>query len=271
MIALVAAVFVASVLGSLHCAGMCGAFVAFAVSIDAPKGVNPRGRLQAAYNIGRLLTYATLGSIAGGLGGAFDAAGQLMGVQRAAVMLAGMCMVVFGSIAILRLNGVHIPKPRTPKFLERTVTNAIRAAVEKPPVARAFLTGTITTLLPCGWLYAFVITAAGTGNPVHGALTMVVFWAGTLPMLIAIGTGVQAIASRLGRFGRRVPVIVASVVVCIGMLNVFDPQRLEGALVLASRTPTRTDLISHVKSLKESDMPCCHEHAEDQQSVSDAR
>ncbi len=259
MIALIAAVFAASVLGSLHCAGMCGAFVAFAVSLDAPDQRRRLWHLQGAYNIGRLITYTTLGSIAGGFGGAFDAAGQLVGVQRAAVMMAGLCMVVFGSITILRLNGVRVPKPRTPAFLERTVTSAIRTAVERPPLVRAFLTGTITTLLPCGWLYAFVITAAGTGHPVQGALTMAVFWAGTLPILVAIGTGVQVVASRLGGLGRRVPVIVACVVVAIGMLNVFDPQRLEGALRLASPAPARADLVNHVKSLNDADMPCCHD------------
>lgn len=262
MIALVTAVFAASVLGSLHCAGMCGAFVAFAVGIDAPEPRRPKWHLQSAYNIGRLMTYATLGSIAGGLGGAFDAAGQLVGVQRTAVMLAGLCMVVFGTITILRLNGVRVPKPRTPAFLEEIVTNAIRSAVERPPLARALLTGMITTLLPCGWLYAFVITASGTGNPIHGALTMVVFWAGTLPILVAIGTGVQVVASRLGGLGRRVPVIVACVVVGVGLLNVFDPQRLQGALVLTQPKPAGADLVNHVKALNQTEMPCCHDDAE---------
>lgn len=264
MTALIAAVFVASVLGSLHCAGMCGAFVAFAVGIDGKEARRPRWPLQVGYNLGRLVTYGTLGSIAGGLGSAFDGAGQLIGVQRAAVMLAGLCMVVFGAISILRLNGVRVPKPPTPAFLERTVVSAMRAAVERPPMARALFTGMITTLLPCGWLYAFVITAAGTGNSVHGAVTMAVFWAGTLPVLVAIGTGVQALASRLGRMGRRVPVIAASVVVCIGLLNVFDPQRLQGALNLTERPPVKADLVNHVQAISETDMPCCHDHAGNQ-------
>ena len=46
MIALIAAVFTASLLGSLHCAGMCGAFVAFAVGLDGP--ARPRWRRRAA-------------------------------------------------------------------------------------------------------------------------------------------------------------------------------------------------------------------------------
>ena len=56
MIALIGAVLVASLLGSLHCAGMCGAFVAFAV-IGSPGHQPSRVALNTAYNLGRLITY----------------------------------------------------------------------------------------------------------------------------------------------------------------------------------------------------------------------
>lgn len=259
MIALVVAVFTASIMGSLHCAGMCGAFVAFAVGIDGTSGGPSRARLQAAYHTGRLLVYTTLGAVAGSLGRAFDLAGEAVGVQRAAVALAGAAMVVFGTLAILRLNGVRLPSAPVPGFLRSAATTSLRFAVERPPLLRAALTGLFTTLLPCGWLYAFVITAGGSGDAARGALVMAVFWVGTLPALIALGGGVQALAARLGSFGRRVPVITAAMIVCVGLFNVFDRGRsvgLAGAEVIAGDAS-----IQRIHSLNSQEMPCCDERA----------
>lgn len=264
MTALIAAVFVASLMGSLHCAGMCGAFVAFAVGIDGKSEVRRRASLQAAYNVGRLLTYVTLGAIAGGLGNAFDAAGQLWGVSRVAVFVAGLSMVIFGTITILRLNGVRVPHVRPPKMMERAASSVLRVAVARPPMTRAFITGLTTTLLPCGWLYAFVITAAGTGHPLYGALTMAVFWLGTLPMLIAVGSGVQALASRLGGLGKRVPVITTTAVILIGLLNVLNPDRFSMAMRGIGPAPDREHLVQHVHSLNAEGAPPCHDNAQGQ-------
>ncbi|MBL8745266.1 MAG: sulfite exporter TauE/SafE family protein [Phycisphaerae bacterium] len=258
MTALVLAVFVASVMGSLHCAGMCGAFVAFAVGLDGSSGRASRSGLQAAYHFGRLFVYMMLGGVAGSLGRAFDVAGEAVGVQRAAVALAGASMVVFGTLAILRLNGVRLPSAPVPALLKRAAAVSLRFAVERPPLLRAALTGLFTTLLPCGWLYAFVITAGGSGGAVRGAVVMAVFWAGTLPVLVGIGSGVQAVAHRLGAFGRRVPVITAAMIVLVGLFNVFDRGR---SVIDASEMRMVGDAsVERVRALSSQEMPCCDEH-----------
>jgi uncharacterized protein len=260
VIALVIAIFSASLLGSLHCAGMCGAFVAFAVGIDGKSNSADRATLQAAYHLGRLVVYAVLGVIAGSLGHALDLAGDVVGVQRAAVALAGASMVVFGSLTILRLNGVRLPAAPAPGFLRSAASRALRFAVERPPILRAALTGLFTTLLPCGWLYAFVITSAGTGGAARGALVMAVFWTGTLPVLVAIGSGVQALTARLGSLGPRVPVIAASLIVIVGLFNVLDRGRAAG--IGATGGPTGDASIQRIHSLNSKEMPCCDDHAD---------
>lgn len=261
MIALVIAVFSASVLGSLHCAGMCGAFVAFAVGLDDRTDARRKVLLQASYNTGRLATYLVLGLVAGSIGSVFDAAGQLAGVSRAAVLIAGSCMMIFGIAAILRLNGVALPRAPVPAVMRTAAERAVRFAVQRPPVVRALVTGLSTTLLPCGWLYAFVITAAGTGSALAGALVMLVFWLGTLPALVAIGTGVQTIVARLPGLGRRLPVITATLVVAVGLWNVLDRGRLAGALHTAP-APSGA-LVEHVKHLNDAPATCCtHDNAQ---------
>ena len=260
---LVAAVFSASVLGSLHCAGMCGAFVAFAVALDAPTPARRRAQLQAAYHAGRLLVYVTMGSIAGALGGAFDLAGEAVGVQRAAVGVAGAAMMIFGVLAILRLNGVRVPRAPVPTALREGATRAMRFAMDRPPIVRAALTGLCTTLLPCGWLYAFVLTASGAADPLIGAVIMVVFWAGTLPVLVAIGSGLQAVLARAGGWGRRIPVISATLIVLVGLWATFDRGRLDPALLAVGATADGSSLVDHVRTLQSADAPCCHDQRAD--------
>jgi sulfite exporter TauE/SafE len=88
---------------------------------------------------------------------------------------------------------------------------------EHPPVVRAGATGLLTTLLPCGWLYAFVAVAAGSGSAFNGAATMVFFWLGTIPALTVLGAVTQRLAIR---YGSRIPVAMATVVVVFGLLTI---------------------------------------------------
>ncbi|HBS29500.1 MAG TPA: hypothetical protein DEB06_08650 [Phycisphaerales bacterium] len=259
MIPLVSAVFIASLLGSLHCVGMCGAFLAFAVGVDAPIERRRRARLQSAYHTGRLITYTALGAVAGAAGAAFDAAGTLIGLQRVALVGAGAAMVLFGTLAVLRINGVRLPHPPAPRAMHAALQRVFRAASQQPPIVRALVTGLATTLLPCGWLYAFVITAAGTAHPGLGALTMGVFWLGTLPVLVALGTGLQHAGARLGALGRRVPLITALAVIGVGLSTVFSRADPSASLprALAASVPARHEVIDRVHHISDSPPPCC--------------
>lgn len=213
------AVLVASLLGSVHCAAMCGAFAC----LYAADGAGPRGASRAsgwshaAYNGGRLLSYVLLGALAGALGGAIDQAGALAGVGRAAAIVAGVLMVVWGTHAVLLARGVRLPAPRVPEGWQRAMGSVIQLVRAQPPVARAAVIGLVTTLLPCGWLYAFVVTAGGTGAPLRGAAIMAVFWLGTLPMMLAVGMGAQRLA---GRFRAQLPLVTASAVTAMGILSI---------------------------------------------------
>ncbi|MBL8856276.1 MAG: sulfite exporter TauE/SafE family protein, partial [Planctomycetaceae bacterium] len=58
MIALLVTVFVASLLGSLHCVGMCGPFALLAGTGD---GRSFRAAPTMAYSAGRLISYVAVG------------------------------------------------------------------------------------------------------------------------------------------------------------------------------------------------------------------
>ena len=259
MLPLLVTIFISSLVGSLHCAGMCGAFVAFAVGAPHPERPGSRAALHAAYNLGRLATYMILGTVAGALGAALDLGGSMLGLQRAAAGLAGTLMVLFGVVAILRLGGFKIRGVQVPAFLAHWNVAAHRTAMDWPPVARAGVVGLLTTLLPCGWLYAFVITAAGTAHPLWGAAAMATFWVGTLPMMVSLGVGIQKLS---GALGRRLPLFTALAIVLVGLYTITMRMGAQAAVAASALGPHQTPagLINHVENLDPKNMPCCRDH-----------
>ncbi len=229
MLPLLSAILVASLLGSTHCVGMCGAFLAFAVGAPS-SGPNARSEeglarhlrsklaLNTAYNLGRLATYVVLGAIAGALGVAVDLGGSLVGVQRIAACAAGAIMAGFGVVAVLRHLGVRIPRLPLPAFLLRLSKAAHERAFDLSPLARAAAVGLLTTLLPCGWLYAFVVTSAGIASPLWGSAAMLAFWVGTLPVMGALGLGLQTLA---GPLRKHVPLATSVLLVIVGLTTLF--------------------------------------------------
>lgn len=257
MTALVAAVFVASLMGSMHCAGMCGGFLAFAVGVapGAEPSLRTRASLHAAYNAGRLATYTVLGAVAGAVGQAVDIAGEYAGLQRAALVAAGAMMVLFGAVTLLRTLGVPIRRAPLPRALQRLAERGHRAAMRFTPTRRALAVGLLTTLLPCGWLYAFVVTAAGTASPAAGALVMAVFWLGTLPVMISLGAGVQALA---GPLRRHLPALTSIALVAVGLFTLSG--RLHApALAQQDAVNDPVAQLQRINSLDASDCPLCHD------------
>lgn len=273
MTALIGAVFVASLLGSLHCAAMCGGIVALCVGVDGAPGTTGSGggasggrrvfRMQAAYSIGRLLTYSALGGVAGAVGAAFDLGGSLLGVSQAAAIGAGALMIMFGLAAFLRISGFKLTCARLPRPLNNIFQRAFRAAATRPGGQRAFLIGLLTGFLPCGWLYAFVIAAAGTGSAAMGALTMAVFWSGTLPVMVGLGVGVQKLT---GSFRKRLPAATALLLVFVGVLTVVSrinapafAEHLRAPTVAKNGDDAVDKTIDEIDSISETTPACCRD------------
>lgn len=200
-LALLAGIVATSAVGSIHCVAMCGPLVGL-------HGGARSLRLAAMHSVGRLTTYALLGATAGLLGGALDLAGKLGNVQRIATLIAGSLVLAWGIYLLVRGRNVSA-KTGSSKF--GTALVQIR---NKPPQLRAWLMGTLTGLLPCGWLWAFVVTAGGTGSAALGASVMVAFWLGTLPAMV----GLLAFAGPLfARVRARIPAITAAALIAVGI------------------------------------------------------
>ncbi|HSQ59303.1 MAG TPA: sulfite exporter TauE/SafE family protein [Acidobacteriota bacterium] len=216
MIELTAAVLGATLLGSPHCAGMCGGFACF-VAGDAAGA--RRVLAQAAYNLGRLVSYAVLGLLAGSVGRGVEEIGAAAGVSRAAPIAAGIVLVLWGGANFLRAIGVGAGRARSaaPSPAGAFLARLLRRIGRWPAAARAATVGLVTTLIPCGFLYGFVGVAAGTGSPFAGAAVMAVFWAGTLPVMATVGLIAQ---SAFGRWRGRLPVVTAALLIVFGLLTI---------------------------------------------------
>ncbi len=248
------AVLIASFVGSLHCVGMCGPMVAFAVSDPVGRKRESRAWLHAAYHGGRLLTYALAGGICGVLGAAVDHGGARLGCHRAAALLAGCLMLAVGVAAVLRAVGVRLPQLPLPGLIQRLVLAGQRAAFALRPLPRALCVGLLTAFLPCGWLYLFASYAAGTGSPFWGALFMIFFWLGSVPALLLAGVGVQTLARLLGR---RLPLVTALAIVALGVVTLvlrmqspvlaFEPRQIQADAAVGKQ----------VEEISKTVPPCC--------------
>ena len=141
-----------------------------------------------------------------------------------AAMVAGVLLILWGLATLLGTFGVRLPAVSVPPALASRIARGVRAVQQRPPAVRGLAIGMLTAALPCGWLYAFVFTAAGTGRIDTALGTMAIFWLGTLPMMLSVGYGAQRLT---GAFRSRLPMVTAAAVVVMGVLSLTGRMRLD--------------------------------------------
>jgi sulfite exporter TauE/SafE len=208
----------ASLVGSAHCATMCGPFVAaYASGEREPKA--RRALSHLTYNLGRLLTYLALGAAAGTLGRALDLAGHAAGLANVAGIVTGVLLLFWGALGLWpRPALIQLRKSNRRFAFTAWVSSLFASFAQKPALVRAGLLGLSTTLLPCGWLYAFVAFAATTRGAAQGAWLMSAFWLGSLPMMLGVGWSLQGVARRLQS---RLPRLRSALVLAVGVVTLL--------------------------------------------------
>jgi sulfite exporter TauE/SafE len=233
-------VLVASLVGSLHCVGMCGGLVGFYATDERRRSA--RWAPHLTYHLTRLLGYTALGAAAGQLGSGLDAVGASLGIGRLGLLLALLTLVWRGLPALLgrgareRLARLGRQPTRGGMLqrLERTFAALAQRASARPPLWRASALGLSSALLPCGWLYAFVLLAAGAGSARGGALLLLAFWSGTVPALLGLGLGLQRLGPPLRA---RLPRLSAALVLAACVANVASRWPTASAANLGGASP----------------------------------
>jgi len=205
--AFLSGVVATSLLGSVHCVAMCGPLVGL-------QGGARSLRFAGLHSLGRLATYAAIGALAGFAGSALDLAGRLGNIQRFATLAAGATIAVWGVYALVRATRARSATPPPARRPGSAFGSALVQIRTRSRARRMFALGLITGLLPCGWLWAFAISAAGTGAAPSGALVMTAFWLGTVPAMV----GLLGLAGPLvARLRARMPIVTAVALIAVGL------------------------------------------------------
>jgi sulfite exporter TauE/SafE len=191
--AVAAALFLAGLAGGFtHCAGMCAPFVLAQASAAAARG--GRGtlsRLSGAallpYHLGRMLGYAMLGALAGGMAGLVTQASGLRWLLAALLLAAAVLMAAQASARLPAgwrpAFGLGLPALPGPGVRLGALVAGLMA---EPRGWRGVGLGLALSALPCGLLYAALAGAAATGSALAGAIAMAAFVAGTVPALLGV-------------------------------------------------------------------------------------
>jgi hypothetical protein len=173
--------FLAGFLGGGHCFGMCGGIVA-ALTLNQKSG-RQRWNILLGYNLGRLLSYMTIGALLGGLAATFP---QAQATQKLLYCLANLMIMAIG----LYLAGISTAISLVEKIgqpLWRWMNPWVRGLIPVKNSAQAVLAGALWGWVPCGLVYSASLSALASGSASRGATSMLCFALGTLPNLLAMG------------------------------------------------------------------------------------
>jgi sulfite exporter TauE/SafE len=197
------AAFMAGLLGSGHCFGMCGGI---AGSLGALSGKSESGPAVPAlqFNLGRMVSYALLGALAGGILGI---AGDLMALKSAGKWLRALTafmVLLIGLRFLIGWRGLDLLERGGAGLWKKVMPLAMRISQRHDWAGRLGL-GLCWGLLPCGLVYTVLMTAASTGSAIGGSAIMVAFGIGTLPAMLGLTMAAPALATFLGdRLVRRI-------------------------------------------------------------------
>jgi|GEM_PF-18635 len=243
--------FVIGLITSVHCVAMCGGInlsqciprsesraaagnnsVTVSSHRDTADGKralkrdNRTAALRPAflYNLGRVISYTVVGFIVGALGSVINFSNTAQGVLK---LVAGVFMVIMGVNMLGIFPWLRKLTPRMPKIFARKI-NTGKSKSNSP-----LIVGLLNGLMPCGPLQAMQIYALSTGSPFAGALSMLLFSLGTVPLMFGLGA-LSSILSK--KFTQKVMVAGAVLVAVLGLSMFSQGWGLSG-LSLASIVP----------------------------------
>jgi sulfite exporter TauE/SafE len=171
-----ATAFIAGLVTSIHCAGMCGPLACSLVPMRSAAGRGGGDALTVStiYHLARLASYTALGAVAGGLGRA-----PLTWFSQSALRWLPWLLVLFFVALALRWDR-FLPRLSVLGRLAGKLQGTLR---DRSRTEAAAAIGLATPLLPCGPLYFLVALALVSGSALRGIEFMLAFGLGTVPLL----------------------------------------------------------------------------------------
>lgn len=211
--------FVTGLLTSVHCLAMCG-------GINASQSLLHVSRAKKRwetfipplfYNLGRVTSYSLIGLVLGSVGFFIGSAsgGDLsipLSLQGILKIIAGLFMLIAGLSLLdvfpfMKKFAIHLPA-----FLSDRIASA------QAKHAAPFIVGFLNGFMPCGPLQAMWLIALASADPLWGALSMLAFSLGTVPLMLFFGSAL----SLLGKKYRVIVMKAGSVLVIVMALSMLS-------------------------------------------------
>ncbi len=212
--------FVIGIIASLSsCMAVVGGLVLSMSASFAQSG--EKVKPQLLFHAGRLVSFFVLGGVIGAIGSAFALGAT--GVFILSVLI-GLIMIILGLNLLDIFPWAQRLIPTMPKFLARKALNVSALNHTLMPLAL----GIVTFFLPCGFTQSMQIYALSTGNFLSGALIMLAFALGTLPVLALVSFSSLSISKgiKAGIFFKTAGLIV----MLFGLMNILNALAVLGVL-----------------------------------------
>ena len=199
LLPLLGSALVLGLLGGGHCLGMCGGLMGALTLAIPPEQRGRRLRLLLAYNLGRILSYASAGLLLGLAGWAVASSPAALALRVvAALLLIAMGLYLAGWWSgLTRIEALG-------RGLWRHIQPLASRLLPVSSLPRALLLGALWGWLPCGLVYSTLLWAASQGNAGYSAALMLAFGLGTWPVLLATGLAAERVNALLRRRSVRV-------------------------------------------------------------------
>lgn len=170
------------------------------------------------FNIGRVVGYAVFGALVGWLGGVLSFSLKATGFIT---IIASLAMIILG-FNLLRL----FPSLRRFSFsMPNSLAHKIYSLKEKDHKGIAFILGSLTFFLPCGFTQSLQLYVLSQGNAIQGGLIMLVFALGTLPALLSVSVLASFIKDNWQRYFIK---FAGVLIILLGLFNISRGLALTG-------------------------------------------
>jgi sulfite exporter TauE/SafE len=190
-------------LTGFHCVGMCGP-IALVLPLNN-KTWGTRVFSALLYNIGRTVTYASMGAVFGIIGAGFS----LAGFQRWISIIMGIFMI--STVVFPQINNVLYKGTGNSKFMS-SIKKQLSMYFQQASYKSLFITGLLNGLLPCGMVYMAIAGAIAVGSVSGSVLFMALFGLGTIPMMFLLSMLGNFASLKLKHFiNKAIPYVVVIV------------------------------------------------------------
>ena len=216
LLPILAAAFATGLLGSAHCLGMCAGMSGLYAAGATVAAIRTQVPLAVAYNAGRVLSYAFMGTLVALVGA--TAVGSLPDLAGPVRLTSGVLIILVGLQLAFNWRLLTPLENLGAKLWNRLMPHA-KGLIPADSIPKAAGLGLFWGWLPCGLVYSALLLAATTTDPIGGGLTMLAFGLGTMPAMIATGLS----AAKLSRFMSRNRLGAGLMIVVLGVATLAMP------------------------------------------------